>query len=184
MTIAEPSTIQAGDTVSWVRDDLAALYPAPTWSLTYYFRGLKQSFNVTAAASGEAFAVGAAAAVTAAWNPGPYQWTAKVTDGTAVHTVSSGTTEIKPDLAQAGAGEFRQHADKVLAAIQAMMERRASKDQQSYTIGGRSLSRMTIAELIVFRDDYRRQVAQLRRDEKLAAGLGSSRRVLTRFGGV
>jgi hypothetical protein len=47
----------------------------------------------------------------------------------------------------------------VLDAIEAVIENRATLDQQEYTIGSRHLKRMTAAELIEFRDKYRGLVA-------------------------
>jgi hypothetical protein len=51
--------------------------------------------------------------------------------------------------------DLRTHAKKVLDSIQAVIENRATVDQSSFTIAGRSLSRMTIEELFMVRDRYR-----------------------------
>ncbi len=55
--------------------------------------------------------------------------------------------------------ELTTHAERVLAAIEAVIENRASKDQQSYSIAGRSLTRIPIAELLELRKQYKAEVA-------------------------
>ena len=44
---------------------------------------------------------------------------------------------------------------KVLDNIEAVLENRASIDQSSFSIAGRSLSRMSVDELLTFRDRYK-----------------------------
>ncbi len=51
------------------------------------------------------------------------------------------------------------HARRMLNAIEAALEGRASKDTESYTIEGRSLSRTPIPDLLRLRAIYRREVA-------------------------
>ena len=55
--------------------------------------------------------------------------------------------------------DTRTHARRTLDAIEAVIENRATTDQQNYAIGGRSLTRMSIDELFKFRDRYKIEVA-------------------------
>lgn len=66
------------------------------------------------------------------------------------------------------------HAQTVLAAIEAVIERRATVDQESYSIDGRSLSRTPLAELYKFRARYMDEVAREAAAAREAAGLGGS----------
>lgn len=84
-----------------------------------------------------------------------------------------------PVSAYRPAGE--SHAQRVLAAIEAVLERRATVDQQSYGIEGRSLARMPIGDLLRFRDRYRAEVAAERAALDEADGRPSGRRVRTVF---
>lgn len=52
------------------------------------------------------------------------------------------------------------HAKKTLAALEAVIEGRASKDQESYTIAGRQLSRTPIPDLLLLLSTYERKVAR------------------------
>jgi len=71
------------------------------------------------------------------------------------------------------------HARKMLSAIEAVLERRATTDQESYSINGRSITRIAVQDLILLRDKYRREVAMQERVAKFGnAGPG---KVLVRF---
>lgn len=57
------------------------------------------------------------------------------------------------------ADDTKTHAQKVLDAINAVIERRATSDQQSYSINGLSITRMNIGELLKFQKIYELRVA-------------------------
>ena len=79
-------------------------------------------------------------------------------------SVDEGRTKVVVNFANTNA-DVRSHAKKVLDAIEAVLENRASQDQMSYSIAGRSLSRMSIDDLMTFRNRYR---AEYLREIKLA----------------
>lgn len=134
-------------------------YPAPTWSLTLYLRG-PGAIDLPAQADGPVHQILATASITAAWASGQYWWTLRATDGVTVEDVDSGSVEISPNLAAAGSAfDGRSHARRVLDAIEAVIEGRAARDQQSYTIAGRTLQRTPIADLLMLRTRYRAEVA-------------------------
>ena len=54
-----------------------------------------------------------------------------------------------------------EHVRRVIDAIEAVIERRATKDQKSYSIDGRSLERTPIDELLLLRDRYRAEWQRL-----------------------
>jgi hypothetical protein len=77
-----------------------------------------------------------------------------------VITVEAGEVRIAPDLSAQGAGvDSRDHVRKVLDAIEAVIENRASIDQQSYQINNRSLQRTPLNELLKLRSRYRAELA-------------------------
>ena len=83
--------------------------------------------------------------------------------------VDSGTFKVVKNLA-ADTSDPRTHARKVLDALEALIEGKASKDQQSYSIAGRSISRLSPGELLEWRDRYRVEVAAEARAEKIKNG--------------
>jgi hypothetical protein len=166
----EPTSVRAGTTWAWRREDLTADYPAPTWTLTYWFKRTGTAggnFSVVASADGAAFAVSQTVAQTGPRGPGKYTWTAIVSDGSAAHEVGNGRMTVLARYDATGDLDDRSHPRKVLEAIEAVIEGRATKDQESYTIGDRSLDRTPIADLLTLRDRYLGYVA----DEEAAAGV-------------
>lgn len=178
----EPKELRAGDTWAWRREDLSD-FPAPTWTLTYQLKreALGGNASIVASASGVNHAVSVAKAVTAAYASGSWQWQAYADDGTSRYMVDSGTINVLPDFAVAGNLDNRSHVKKTLDAIEAVIEGRASSDQQQYSIEGRSLTRIPIEELLVFRDKYKREYNMEIQAEAFRNGLGGKNRIVVRF---
>ena len=176
----EPNELVAGDTLRFTRS--LADYPAGQgWSLDYNLRG-PAVINWTSAADGDSHKIEVTAATTAAYTAGLYEIAGFAKKGTERFRIYHGTLEIRPNLAAvAGTYEARSHAQRVLDAIEAVIEKRASKDQESYAIAGRQLSRTPLADLLVLRDRYRGEVAREEKAERIRQGLGTGGRILTRF---
>lgn len=188
----EPATLRAGDTWQWRREDLTADYPASdSWTLSYRFvrrgdaddaAGSSDKFDVAATADGAAFAVTVAATTTAGYRAGIYEWIARVSKAGVVTTVATGVLELARNIGAIGAGEdLRSHAQKVLDAIERVIEGRATKGDESYTIAGRSLTRTPFEDLRAAREYYRAEVAREQRKADLAAGRNTKRFVRARF---
>lgn len=177
MALNIPDKIQAGDSLQFT--DSLTNYDAATWTLTYTLinENLRVSFSSTA--SGSDHYTNVAPATTAKWTKGTYKYLATVSDGSDRFTVGSGTVRILADILEPS--DQREHCEKVLDAIEAVIEGKATLDQSSYSIAGRSLSRYSPAELLAWRDKYKQEVKSLRQAEKVAAGLGSGRLVKVRF---
>ena len=166
----EPDTLVVGDRWVWRRDDLVSDYPLDEYALEYRFTedstGNTNAFTIAATEAESTYLVEIASAVTASLTAGDYQWAAFIirsSDNQRV-VIDQGRTEILPNF-QNTTADLRSHAKKVLDAIEAVLENRASQDQMSYSIAGRSLSRMSIDDLMTFRNRYR---AEYLREIKLA----------------
>jgi len=61
------------------------------------------------------------------------------------------------------------------------LQGRADSDVSSYSIQGRSLSKMAINDLLQWRDYYRREVKKEKRDSDIKNGRGTSATVKVRF---
>lgn len=182
----EPVELRSGDTWKWRREDLSD-YPAPTWTLKYRFKNAAGGFEITATADGSNFAVTVGASTTATYAAGKYEVVGWVASGGEEYTVFNRTIEVLPNLrasSAATAQDVRSHARKVLEAIEAVIESRATKDQQAYSINGRSLQRTPIADLITLRAQYAMEVQREVQAEKLKQGLGGGRAIFVRFGNV
>jgi hypothetical protein len=177
----EPLSVYAGDTWKWRREDLASDYPASAWTLTYYLTRAASKVTIVATADGDNFVVTVAKATTAAIAAGSYFWAAFASSATERAKIDSGTIEVLPDLAASAALDRRTHGQKVLDAIEAVIEGRATVDQVGYTIGGRRLDKTPIADLLMLRGHYKDEVAGEQIAERIANGLGNPRRILARF---
>lgn len=177
-----PSQITAGVTL----DVLLTLtcHPAPDWSVSLIMRkaGAGSAIVVNGSAEGTQHRLRKESAVTATWAPAVYSYVLRATSASDVVDVESGTLTIKPDLATISDSNFdpRNHVRKVLSAIEATIEGRASKDQERYVINNRELWRTPIADLLKLRSFY---LEELRREEAAARSGGSllGRNVKVRF---
>jgi len=174
----EPSAQRAGVTWEWRRTDLAADYPASSWTLKYWFKktgATAANFSITATADGADFAVTVTAATTAALTAGDYTWVAIVTKATEAFEVDKGFMQVLPRYDAASNLDDRSHARIVLDAIEAVLESRATKDQEEYTIGNRSLKRTPLEDLVKLRAQYRAEVFAEEQAENAANGKGGGR---------
>lgn len=166
---SEPSRFAAGDTVKWTKS--LADYPPSTWTLTYYLvprnGDADQKVTVAATASGSDHAVELDPATTAAMNAEEYDLAGFVDDGSDRFRVFEGTVYVEEDITQAaGTRDARSHAEKVLDAINALLEGKATRDQKSYTIGNRALERYTPDELLAWQKHYTGLVNKQRAAER------------------
>ena len=175
----EPAVARAGDTWKWTKT--LADYPASEgWALTYRFKSSDYAFEAAATTSGDDYAVTVAATTTDDVVAGLYTWVAQVAYGGEKFTVDSGVLTVNPDYhtgTSTATYDGRSHARIVLAAIEAVIEGRASIDQEGYEIAGRSLKRTPIPDLLKLRQAYRAEVAAEASAEAIASGLGSGRKI-------
>ena len=182
---SEPTEIYCGSLVQWKRADLAEDYPTSAYDLIYTARlrgGLSREISITAVDSGGVYLASLSSSTTAAQVPGDYYWQAEIkrkSDNAKV-LIGTGSWKILPDLNQTGA-DPRTHAEIMVDKIQSLLEGRADKDVTSYSIQGRSISKMSIADLLQWRDYYRKEVAQERRDNAIALGKPTKTTMKVRF---
>ena len=194
----EPLEIIAGDTASWVRRSVIAysvnddgtpeeteIKASAGWTLKYVAVGKLGVISITASADTECaddFLFTAAAATTAAYVAGDYQWQLVATKTTTRHTIAVGRVTLIDNIAGRSAlYDNRSHAKKVLDAIEAVLEGRASRQDQAYTIAGRSLQLTPISDLLKLRTLYKREYEGELAVVSMKSGRGSKRKILTRF---
>jgi len=94
--------------------------------------------------------------------------------------VNTGEFELLSNLDKNGA-DNRSHATIMVQKIQSLLEGKADKDVTSYSIQGRSISKMSITELTDWRDYYRKEVVKERQAADLAAGKKTGSTIKARF---
>lgn len=174
---SEPTTITAGDTVSWSRS--VAEYPAADgWALSYGVAGPTSATVGTTASGGANYTAVVSSTTTAGWLPGSYTWTAFVRRSGERHTIARGAWQVLPNPA----GEAEpSHAQKTLDLIQAALENRIPRGLEETTIAGQQISRIPIADLFNLRQKYRAEVFNEQRAALAAAGVGVRRTIGVQF---
>ena len=183
---SEPLSFYAGTTVKWKRTDLAD-FPAPTWTLNYFLQkdGTKIDFVSSQDGSTANHSVSLAHATTAAYTVGIYHWIVEARSSTEVYVVDSGIMEIKTDFPEQTSGyDDRSVAKKMVDAYEALFANQITNltlEQLSYSVGGRSISKLSAGQI---REEYHRwkRIYQSELDnERINNGLGTRKRILTRF---
>lgn len=155
-----PASVTAG--LTFERTICLERYPAGVWALSAVLRG-PGALNLSSTAEATQHKISVDAVTTSGWVPGRYSYSVRVTNGVFVHEVEAGALDILPDLnAQTPGHDGRSHAERTLDAIEAVLERRATLDQERYRINNRELYRTPIAELIKLRSLYRSEVQRER----------------------
>lgn len=160
---AEPTRLVAGDLWTWARDDLAASYDPALHALSYTLAPETggPALAITADAAAGRFLVEVAPATTATVAPGDKVlagFLTRTADGRRV-TLATLRVRVEPDPATSTA-DRRSEARRILDAINARLEGRATKDVDSYTIEGRSLARTPLPDLLRLRRLYEATVAR------------------------
>ena len=183
---SEPTSVVAGTLVQWKRGDLSDTYAPASYDLIYNIRlrnggGVDKVVTATTATDGS-FLVTLNSNITNTMAAGAYVWQAFISrksDSVKV-LVANGDIELLSNLDQNGA-DNRSHALIMVEKIQSLLEGRADKDVSSYSIQGRSLAKMSITDLMMWRDYYRKEVAKENQDALIAAGKASNATVKVRF---
>lgn len=177
----EPSEITKGDTITFLKS--FPDYPASQgWSLAYTFAGPSKQ-TVSSSADGDSFLVSTSSS---SWTAGDYWYQGVVSKGSEKYTVSTGALTVRPALSDVtGTYDGRSHVKKVLDALEAAIEGRASRTDKEYELdmGGsrRRIQHMTHAELIQAHARYKDLYRQELQTELLNKGLGTGRKIRTRF---
>ena len=100
------------------------------------------------------------AAVAVGFRAGLYAYNIVATDGTNQFTIESGNTTAVERADFTSSTELRTTNQIILDSVTAVIQNRATQDQKSYTINGRSLERMAIQDLLDLMRYYTDLVAQ------------------------
>ena len=160
-----PARLTAGDDWSFTLAALGQAWPAPGYSLSLLLapEAGGNVIEVPGSFADDIWIVSVAAATTGAMLPGAWSWAIRVQEdaGSAKQTVARGGIGVLPDPAADGT-DTRADAERILAAIEARIEGRITRDADSYSIEGRSISRMPIEQLLRLRSLYQREVQAVR----------------------
>ena len=181
----EPTEIVAGGFYQWKRNDLGVDYPTSAYTLSYKARiagGGFPNISLTATASGDQYLVTITSAASAAYQTGDYKWQSFITrnSDSAKILLAEGEWKIVSDVGSSTA-DFRSHAAIMVAKIESLLNGKADADVANYSIAGRSLTKLTMAELIEARDYFKSEVIQEQNLDKIKRGQKTQSTVLVRF---
>lgn len=191
MAILVPDLIYAGDTVVFdvpsFTDPLGNSVDSSTYTLTFYARTntALEGATVVGTAEGDGWRVTIPASTTTDFDAGLWTWQAIATVGSVQYTAGRGQFTVKASAAYSGdpgAFDDRSRAEIDLGHVEAAIRTLAQGGMvESYSIGGRSLKRYNMEQLLKLRDDLRNEIAMERRAEKIRQGLGNPGLAKVRF---
>lgn len=155
----EPTRITAGNSYSWTKS--LNYLASDGWVIRYSIVNISSATSISGSeeSPGE-YSFSLPASVSVQLDVGEYRlvgYAANTGQDERVTFYSSSLT-VSPD--PTSAGDFRTYAAKTLDAIESMIAKTATKDQQSVTVDGQTLSRRSIPDLIILRDRFKREVAR------------------------
>ena len=181
----QPETIVIGDYLLWKRTDLVDDYPLADYSMEYVARitgGGATEIKVAATETGGTYVFEVDSATSANYVAGFYHWQLEATQTATGNRVvlERGTFTAVVDL-DVNNTDPRTHAEIMIAKIESILQGKADADVASYSINGRSLTKMSFDDLINARDFYRKEYAKERAKERADAGENTGQTVLVRF---
>jgi hypothetical protein len=121
-----------------------------------------------------------AAATTAGWTAGQYSWASYVEQGTQSYTLSTGSVELLANPRTSTAPlDLRTQAEVALAAAKAAYAA-WTPTTRSYTIGNRSMTFSSRAEIVQTIEYWEIEVQREQRELRLAKGLADPRKTYVR----
>jgi len=182
---AEPHQFVIGDYVNWKRTDLIQDYPAATHSVAFIARlssGGNTEFTINATSATDYWLFTITSAASALYTKGHYHWQIEVVETASSNriVVDRGTLDILFDM-DVNNVDPRSHAQIMVNKIESILEGKADADVSSYSINGRSLTKMSFEELLNARDFYRKEFNKEIQQELAKNGEQTNSTILVRF---
>ena len=181
-----PQTLTVGDIWNWKREDIVSDYPPASYTLTYSFRLLSSAATEIALSgsviteSATAYTISVPDSTTVGYTKGDYTWQEYISNGTDRIVLNTGFVTLEPNL-DADTSDPRSYWQEVLDDCNATLKARAGRDQSSFSIAARSLSRDQIESMMTLRDRAQYEVNKELNKARIAKGLGNSSTIKARF---
>lgn len=181
----EPERIVVGDFIQWRRVDLGTDYPNDAYTATYVARitgGGSSEIQIAGTAYNSDYLFSASSSVSANFTAGFYHYQLEMvrnSDSERI-VIDRGTFTAAVDLDVNGT-DPRSHAEIMVDKIETVLQGRADADVMSYSINGRSLSKMPPSELVEWRDYYKREFLMERRAERIRRKTPTGATIVARF---
>lgn len=181
----EPEEVVVGDFIQWKRSDLVSDYPTATHSAEYVARitGGGVSEIKLAGTETDTYYLFTVDSVTSAdFVPGYYHWQLEITETASGNriVVDRGTFSAVVDL-DVNNSDPRTHAEIMIGKIESILQGKADSDVANYSVGNRSLTKMSFEELMKARADYKAELSREKNTERAKNGDATSQTILVRF---
>jgi len=179
-----PTEVVVGDFIQFKITQFSDDYSNSLFTMRFVARistGGATEVNVAATASGDDYLFSISSATSANYTVGTYHYQLEIernSDNERI-VVDRGEIDIVTDYDNQV--DPRQHAEIMLGKIESILEGKADSDVSSYSIAGRSLTKLSPDELVQWRDYYRREVSAIKRKEAIKHGRKPKSTILLRF---
>lgn len=179
-----PTEFYVGDFVQFKITTLSSDYPNTDYTARLVSRiatGASSEFTVTATASDSDYLFTILSATSAAFTPEHYHWQIEIernSDNERI-IVDRGHWDIFTDYDENV--DPRSFNEIMLQKLESLLKNKADSDVSSYSIAGRSLNKLGPAELLEWRDYFKREVALEKKAEAIKHGRKSKSTILARF---
>lgn len=191
MSILVPKLVYAGDTVIFdvpaFTNSVGTQIDSGTYALKWYARTntASEGATITGVAEADGWRITVPSSTTTAFDAGTWTWQAIATYSSEQYTAGRGQFTVKATAEYSGdpsAFDDRSRAEIDLEKVETAIRTLATGGMvQEYTIGGRSLKRYKMGELLQLRDNLKAEVDRERRAEKVRQGLGNPGVTRVRF---
>jgi hypothetical protein len=184
----EPTEVVVGDFIQWKRSDVAQDYPTSAGYTAEYVARITGGGSTeiklpqAAGSTDDYYLFSVSSETSAAFIPGLYHWQLEITQTSSGNrlVVDIGDFTAIPDM-DSNQADPRIHAEIMVDKIETLLQGKADADVSSYSIAGRSLTKLSFQELLDARDHYRREVVQHNNKELVKRGKKSGSTIQVRF---
>lgn len=181
----EPREVVVGDFIQWKRSDLVADYPPASYTATYVARitgGGTSEIQLTGTNQTTHYLFTVPSATSEGFLPGKYHWQLEIVQNSSGNrvVVDTGDFDAIPDM-DVNQADPRIHAEVMIDKIESILEGKADSDVGSYSIAGRSLTKMSFAELQDARDRYKAELVRHENRELVKRGKANGSTIKVRF---
>lgn len=182
--VGVPEEVFVGDFIQFKITEFSGDYDNSLFTMKFVARistGANTEFAITASASDNDYLFSVASATSANYTVGNYHYQIEIERDSDNERIVVDRGQIKVSTDYDNNVDPRHHAEIMLNKIESILEGKADSDVASYSIQGRSLTKLAIDELLQWRDYYRREVNEIRRKEQITHGRKTKATILGRF---
>jgi len=184
----EPIEVVVGDFLQWKRSDIAEDYPTSSGYTAEYVARItgggstEIKLQQSASSTDNYYLFQVSSETSAVFLPGLYHWQLEITQTSSGNriVVDIGDFTAIPDMDNNQA-DPRIHAEIMVNKIETILAGKADSDVASYSIAGRSLTKMSFSELIEAREYYKREINHHNNKELLKRGKSNGSTIKVRF---